>query len=158
MVVYKCSNRHNSAATENGTIFFSFSQGLEEEKWLGKNCQQSRLVTKWEQYSVICSAHLLMDGTVMTQSLHAKKRFNQKKKGIGLLREVYCRWLICPLLCQHTINQERLLWTYTIYKYSNCRWDCRSSAKKIISDLWNSIYGGLYQNYLTRPYMKGHTQ
>ena len=44
-VVYKCSNRQNSAAKENGIIVFYLPQGCEEEKVLGKCCQQDRLVT-----------------------------------------------------------------------------------------------------------------
>ena len=44
-VVYKCSNLLNSAAKENGISFVYLPQGCEEEKVLGKCCQQDRLVT-----------------------------------------------------------------------------------------------------------------
>ena len=55
--VYKCSNRQNSAAKENGISFFYLPQGCEEEKVLGKCCQQDRLVTT--------SAHEIFSNFIM---------------------------------------------------------------------------------------------
>jgi len=96
-VVYKCSNRQNSAAKENGISFYYLPQWCEEEKVLGKCCQQDRLVTTWEgtfdSIMFPCSAHLLMDDPVFS--------YNEKYR-----TDWICRWLICPLLCQHVINQS----------------------------------------------------
>ena len=66
--------------------------------------------------------NLGLDGTVMTQMMsiidglysHIKKRLNQKRNCtelIGLLREVYYRWLICPILCQHHyLKKKKYSW------------------------------------------------
>ena len=69
------------------SVFFYLPQGCEEDKVLGKCCQQDRLVTTWEGWHYvrrICS-------------------YNEKYR-----TDWICRWLICPLLCQHAINLEKL--------------------------------------------------
>jgi hypothetical protein len=78
-VVYKCSNRRNSAAKENGiSFFFIFPKDVKKRKsWVNAVNRTNWSPHRHIKYSVIvlCSAHLLMDGTVsvMTQSFHTTK-------------------------------------------------------------------------------------
>ena len=110
-----------------------------------------------EIHAYLTFRDLLVFATLMIQYFHTKKRFNPRKKKselIGLLREVYCRWLICPLLFQHAIDLEKVFLKYswqrdlaaknccghTKFLLSTAIIDEIAEVQRKTSDFWNSIY------------------
>ena len=118
--VYKCSNRQNSAAKENGIIFFIFPKDVKKRKSWVKAVNR----TDWSPHEIF--SNFIMFGSFVdgwhSHSVSDDPVFSYNEK---YRTDWICRWLICPLFCQHAINLEKL---QVFLKYS---WQ-RSWRKKLL--------------------------
>ena len=88
------------------SVLFIFPKDVKNRKsWVNAVNRTDWSPHRHMKYSVIvlCSAHLLMDGSVSHDPVFS---YNEKYR-----TNWTCRWLICPLLCQNAINTR---WHSTI--------------------------------------------
>jgi hypothetical protein len=101
-VVYKCSNRQNSAAKENGiSFFFIFPKDVKKRtSWVNAVNR-----TDWSPHEIF--SNFIMFGAFVDgwHSVSDDPVFSRNEKYIT---DWIYRRLICPLLCQLAINLEKL--------------------------------------------------